>query len=73
MLNALYYVPMQFVGFFVWNRHMNQETCEVEMGEGGKEEKCGITLECTVVLLIRFILGIFQTLSKPLLYVRNYM
>ena len=30
MLNALYYVPMQFVGFFVWARNMNQETNEVK-------------------------------------------
>ena len=30
MLNALYYVPMQFVGFYVWNKHMNDETQEVE-------------------------------------------
>lgn len=30
MLNAFYYVPMQFVGFYVWNRHMNEETGEVE-------------------------------------------
>ena len=29
MLNALYYVPMQFVGFFTWSRHMNTETNEV--------------------------------------------
>lgn len=30
MLNALYYLPMQFVGFFVWSKHMNEETKEVE-------------------------------------------
>ena len=30
MLNALYYVPMQFYGFYVWSRHMNRETHEVE-------------------------------------------
>ena len=30
MLNALYYIPMQFVGLFVWSRHMDQETGEVE-------------------------------------------
>ena len=30
MLNLLYYVPMQFVGFYVWSRHMNQESHEVE-------------------------------------------
>lgn len=29
MLNLLYYVPMQFVGFYIWSRHMNPETQEV--------------------------------------------
>ena len=29
MLNALYYVPMQFVGFWVWSKHMDQQTGEV--------------------------------------------
>ena len=29
MLNAIYYLPMQFVGFFVWRKHMNEETKEV--------------------------------------------
>ncbi len=29
MLNIIYYVPMQFVGFFVWKKHMNKETQEV--------------------------------------------
>lgn len=30
MLNAAYYLPMQFVGFYVWSRHMNTETHEVQ-------------------------------------------
>ena len=30
MLNALYYVPMQFVGFYVWSKNMNNETYEVK-------------------------------------------
>lgn len=30
MLNALYYVPMQFVGFYIWSKNMNQETHEVK-------------------------------------------
>lgn len=30
MLNAIYYVPMQFVGFYIWSKHMNSETHEVE-------------------------------------------
>lgn len=29
MLNALYYVPMQFVGFYVWSKNINSETHEV--------------------------------------------
>lgn len=30
MLNALYYVPMQFVGFYIWGKNMNKETLEVK-------------------------------------------
>lgn len=30
MLNAIYYLPMQFVGFAVWKKNMNAETCEVK-------------------------------------------
>lgn len=30
MLNALYYVPMQFVGFYVWSKNINNETKEVK-------------------------------------------
>jgi nicotinamide mononucleotide transporter len=33
MLNALYYFPMQFYGIYVWSRHMNEETHEVEKQE----------------------------------------
>lgn len=29
MLNAVYYLPMQFVGFYVWYKNMNDETKEV--------------------------------------------
>lgn len=30
MLNALYYIPMQFVGFYIWNKHMDKEKHEVK-------------------------------------------
>ncbi|MBE6704848.1 MAG: nicotinamide mononucleotide transporter [Ruminococcaceae bacterium] len=30
MLNALYYVPMNVVGWIAWTRHMNQQTAEVK-------------------------------------------
>lgn len=29
MLNALYYIPMQFVGFYVWAKNINPQTQEV--------------------------------------------
>lgn len=30
MLNALYYIPMQFIGFYIWSKNMNAETNEVK-------------------------------------------
>lgn len=30
MLNLLYYVPMNFVGWFAWQKHLDQETGEVK-------------------------------------------
>ena len=30
MLNALYYVPMQFIGFYIWSKNMNNDTKEVK-------------------------------------------
>lgn len=39
MLNAIYYIPMQFVGFFVWSKNISDETHEVlkkHMKTGGR-------------------------------------
>lgn len=33
MLNAIYYFPMQFYGIYVWSKHMNNKTHEVEKKE----------------------------------------
>ncbi len=30
MLNIIYYLPMNFVGFFMWSKYINSETQEVE-------------------------------------------
>lgn len=30
MLNLIYYLPMEFYGFYVWNKHINKETYEVK-------------------------------------------
>lgn len=29
MLNAIYYIPMQFYGFYIWHKNMNDDTSEV--------------------------------------------
>ncbi len=49
MLNAFYYVPMQFVGFYVWSKHMNRKTHEVtkrHMHFGGR-----------IVMVVSIIIG----------------
>lgn len=44
MLNLIYYVPMQFWGFYVWSKNMNPETNEVS--------KKKMTLKQTAIMLI---------------------
>ena len=44
MLNALYYLPSQFIGYYLWNRHENKETNDVE----GKK----LNLKKTILLLL---------------------
>ena len=52
MLNAIYYVPMQFVGFYVWSRHMDQDTGEVikkRMKPMGFAAMCAAIAASTVI------------------------
>ena len=42
MLNAFYYIPMNFVGFYLWSRHKDQDSGEVE----GKT----LTLKQTIIM-----------------------
>lgn len=44
MLNAFYYIPMNFVGFYLWSRHKDEESGDVE----GKS----LTIKQLVILLI---------------------
>lgn len=44
MLNALYYLPMQFYGFYIWNKHMNAETHEVEKRRMNSRGRLHLTL-----------------------------
>ena len=51
MLNALYYFPMEFYGFYVWNKHMNAETHEVE--------KRQMDYKGRIALIVAIIIGTF--------------
>lgn len=54
MLNALYYVPMQFVGFYVWYRHMDQETGEVVKK---RMKPLGFAFMCGAIAAATFLCG----------------
>jgi nicotinamide mononucleotide transporter len=55
MLNALYYIPMQFVGLFVWSKHINAETGEVEKR---KMRPQGIVLLIAVISVATYLYGL---------------
>lgn len=48
MLNGLYYLPSQFIGFYLWGKHTNKTTNEVE----GKKLTVGKTFLCLIICLI---------------------
>lgn len=51
MLNVIYYFPMQFCGIYVWSKHMNAETHEVEKKEmniNGKLILCSWVVAATI-------------------------
>lgn len=49
MLNALYYFPMQFYGIYIWSKHMNAETHEVEKRAMSLKGK--LSLACMVIVI----------------------
>lgn len=55
MLNAFYYIPMQFVGFFVWKKNINQETKEVNKK---KMKLTGLLLTITAMIAGTFLYGL---------------
>lgn len=60
MLNALYYVPMQFVGWFTWKKHMNKETKEV------KKERLSLRWQMLLVALSCVLIYVYGLLLKKL-------
>jgi len=59
MLNAFYYIPMNFIGFYLWSKHKDNESGEVE----GKK----LTVRQTVILFAAVavvVLVYWQILSR---------
>lgn len=50
MLNALYYLPSQFIGYYLWNKHMNKDTDDVE----GKK----LNIKQSIIFLLFMTIGI---------------
>ncbi len=52
MLNLIYYVPMQFVGFRTWSKHINTETAEVEKRKMNTKQRIILVLLIAVATVI---------------------
>lgn len=52
MLNALYYVPMQFIGFYIWSKNMNEETHEVNKKHMTNKARIGYLLLMVIGTLV---------------------
>ena len=50
MLNAIYYLPSQFIGYYLWNKHHNKKTDNVD----GKK----LNLKNSIILLVVCAIGI---------------
>ncbi len=50
MLNALYYLPSQFIGYYLWNKNMNDDTKDVK----GKK----LNLVQSIILVILIVVGV---------------
>lgn len=70
MLNALYYVPMQFVGFYVWSRNMNSETHTVKKGHMKNSHRL-ITLAAIAGATYAYGL-LLSYLGDPMAYVDSF-
>ena len=51
MLNAFYYIPMNFIGFYLWSRHKDEKNGEVE-GNALTPKQIVILLAATAVIVI---------------------
>lgn len=70
MLNAIYYIPMQFVGFYVWNKNMNNETHEVTKRHMKNTER--LVLLFSIVVAAYFYGLILQCLGDVMPFVDSF-
>lgn len=65
MLNALYYLPSQFIGYYLWNKHTNKTTRNVEAKKLNLIQTFGFLILCGLTIygykLILDLLGGNQT------------
>ncbi len=52
MLNALYYLPSQFIGYYLWNKHINEENDKVEGNKLNVTKSILLVVICTIGILL---------------------
>ena len=52
MLNALYYFPSQFIGYYLWNKHTNNETNDVEGKKLNLSKSILLVIICTISIFL---------------------
>lgn len=67
MLNILYYVPMQFVGFYVWSKNVNSQTNEVAKR---RMTLCGKAILSVTIAVLSYAYGLLlHHLGDPMPYI----
>lgn len=52
MLNAIYYLPSQFIGYYLWNKHMNKENDKVEGNKLNITKSILLVIICTIGIVL---------------------
>lgn len=52
MLNALYYLPSQFIGYYLWNKHINKENDKVEGNKLNIKKSILLVLLCLIGIVL---------------------
>lgn len=70
MLNLLYYLPLQFYGFVIWNKNMNNDSLEVKrmiMPISERFKKCALIVLSTVVYGL-----ILKKMNDPMPFIDSF-